>query len=398
MLNFALHSNLVLLCPAVITAGWPWWRKWQKRPENHHTSIQNSFHVTAELISALIKTIPDPAVCKDGAGHWLAANESAKELFKLHEVDWYGKTCKELATILPESRHILEHCQACDEQAWDANKSCVREDVIATENGRSSLFETCRIPVFNPDGQREMLVTISRAISKDSGHHQKSTEESQRDTLIREVHHRIKNNLQGITGVLRLFAENHPETAQPITEAIGQVQSISTIHGLKMNVGLQPLHLCGLISAIAANNQTLWKSPILFDIPACKTEHCQLPNSDSCRLPVNETEAVPLALVLNELITNAVKHGNQFQHRGAQVAVELKYAPASEQTRIEISNLGQLPPEFDFDCRSGIGTGLQLVSTLLPRNGASLTWQQQGNTVVTSLHLTQPVIYIKPSA
>lgn len=58
-------------------------------------------------------------------------------------------------------------------------------------------------------------------------------EAAHRDTLVREVHHRIKNNLQGIPGLLRQFAQHHPEMADPIQQAIGQVQGISVIHGLQ---------------------------------------------------------------------------------------------------------------------------------------------------------------------
>ena len=100
-------------------------------------------------------------------------------------------------------------------------------------------------------------------------------EENHREALIREVHHRIKNNLQGITGVLRLFAEKHPATAEPINEAIGQVQSIALIHGIKMNLGTTPINLCTLIKPIANNNQILWKSPILYRTPPCKTDACE---------------------------------------------------------------------------------------------------------------------------
>ncbi len=389
MLAIAPDLATTLLCIAIGGPGWLWWRKRQK-PAKSAAAPRHDSAGASTLPEPLIDMIPDAVVCMDGDGRWIAANQPAKTLFRLHEVDWHGKTARELATSLPETELLLACCLPPDEPAASTKKTGLPLETVKAHHSLAD-HEVRKIPIFNAAGQRELLVAVIQATDMES------TEDAQRDTLVREVHHRIKNNLQGITGVLRLFAENHPETAQPITEAISQVQSISIIHGLKMNVGLQPLHLCGLVNAIAANNQVLWKAQIPFGTPSCKTDDCQLPGSENCRLPVNEAEAVPLALVLNELITNAIKHGNQFEHRGAQLAVELNHDPSCQQTQILISNHGQLPLDFDFENRIGTGTGLQLVATLLPRKGASLTWQQQGNLVVTALHLTQPVICAKQS-
>lgn len=213
-------------------------------------------------------------------------------------------------------------------------------------------------------------------------------EKIQREALIKEVHHRIKNNLQGITGVLRLFAEKHPTTAEPITEAIGQVQSIALIHGIKMNLGTHPINLCSLIKPIASNNQALWKTPIVYHTPSCKTYACESADSLGCHLMINENEAVPLALILNELITNAVKHGQPTN----LVEIEMETKATSKASTIHITNQGNLGEAFDFDHHKGLGTGLQLVSTLLPTQGVKLSWQQQKNSVITSLELSPPVI------
>lgn len=194
-------------------------------------------------------------------------------------------------------------------------------------------------------------------------------ETTHRDNLVREVHHRIKNNLQGVIGLLRGVSIQQPEIAAPIDDAISQVQSIAVIHGLQGRK-LTKVRLCELVREIAQNHQILFKTEITVDI-AAQWVPCQ----------INESEAVPLALVLNELMSNAVKHGTP--DSGIRIAVSRDDLSAS--VTIVIINRGQLPLVLS-------GTGLQLVLSLLPKNGSYLSWQQRGENVETQLELTAPII------
>ncbi|MEQ1601749.1 MAG: PAS domain-containing protein [Methylophilaceae bacterium] len=203
------------------------------------------------------------------------------------------------------------------------------------------------------------------------------SEAKQRDLLVREVHHNIKNSLQGVTGILRQFAEKYPNLAEPLGQAIGQIQTIAVVHGLQGRVASTTVRLCELTSAIAANNQSLWQSPMVVSIP---------PHWIPCRIA--EAEAVPLALVLNELIINAVKHGDQ----SVGVKIKLRHEPQPDMIQVSITNPGQLPANFDFHTQTGIGTGLQLVASLLPRSGADLAWEQREDNVCVRLQLAPPII------
>lgn len=198
-----------------------------------------------------------------------------------------------------------------------------------------------------------------------------------RNTLVREVHHRIKNNLQGVTGVLSQFVENHPDIAAPLNQVISQVQSISLIHGLQGNTAQGKVLLSELILSIAAAIEVLWKTPVSVELDAdCKA------------ISIIETEAVPHALILNELITNAVKHGKQ--NIDIKVCVDQE-TPATS-IKIEIINCGQLPPHFELTNTKNFGTGLQLVALLLPRAGTKLSWSQSDDTVTATLALYPPII------
>jgi len=202
-------------------------------------------------------------------------------------------------------------------------------------------------------------------------------ETAHRNILVREVHHRIKNNLQGITGILRQFAQTHPEMSDPINQAICQVQSISVIHGLQGRAVTSLVRVCELTAAIASGIESIWQKPVTVEIPEVWAPYI-----------VSEAEAVPLALVLNELIWNAIKHGDM----EGRVSIMVSHEPSPDAIRLTIRNFGLIPVGFGLEDTSGFGTGLQLVASLLPRAGARLAWVQQGDIVVTTLGLDEPVI------
>ncbi|MGZ5059065.1 MAG: CHASE domain-containing protein [Methylobacter sp.] len=203
-------------------------------------------------------------------------------------------------------------------------------------------------------------------------------EAAHRNALVRVVHHRINNSLQGITGILHRFAQEHPDMSDPINQAIGQVQSISVIHGLQGCAVTSVVRADELTAAIAAGVESIWKKPITVEIADGWMSYI-----------IAEEEAVPLALVLNELIWNAVKHGGMEGHVGIMLSHEL----CPDSVRLTIRNTGRIPVGFGLEDIGAFGTGLQLVASLLPRSGARLTWTQQDNIVVTMLGLDEPVIH-----
>jgi PAS domain S-box-containing protein len=209
---------------------------------------------------------------------------------------------------------------------------------------------------------------------------QKARESVHRDLLVREVHHRIKNNLQGITGVLRRHADTHPELAEPLNQAIGQVHSVAIIHGLQGRTGMSRVRLCELMSAVVAGAESLWSKSITIDIPS---------NWVACTIV--ESEAVPMALILNELIANALKHGGL----NGDVDIRLRHEPNESSIRLTICNPGLVPAGFGLHDLKQLGTGLQLVASLMPQTGARLYWENRQEKVITFFELDKPVIHLE---
>jgi len=104
-----------------------------------------------------------------------------------------------------------------------------------------------------------------------------------------------------------------------------------------------------------------------------------------------ETEAIPVALTVNELLTNAIKHGS-----GSEVRLSL--AAQGPALLISISNVGNLPAGFEVGQVRGGVSGLGLVRALLPRRTATLTLLQQGADVVAQVELRPPSVRLPEAA
>jgi PAS domain S-box-containing protein len=198
----------------------------------------------------------------------------------------------------------------------------------------------------------------------------------QRDMLVREVHHRIKNNLQGVAGLLQQSASSRPELAEPLAEVVGRIQAIAQVHGLQVRDG-EALVARRIVVAVFENLGRAFGLAMPVVVPdADAVERWLLP----------EQEAVPLALVINELGTNAIKH----RRPGAPVEVTLQALP--DGLALEIHSAGTLPPGFDFTQVGLSPSGLGLVKALLPRRGARLELTQRGDRVTARAELTMPAL------
>ncbi len=204
--------------------------------------------------------------------------------------------------------------------------------------------------------------------------------ERQREVLVREVHHRIKNNLQSVAGLLRrelgLFMELDPH----LEKAITQVHAIAVVHGLQSVDPDEAIRLCDTVGHICATvgEQTL--RPLEFRI---ENEHTSFRP-----VQINRDEAVAIALILNELILNAVKHSPE----PAPAPQVLLHADGAR-GQIAIRNTPSGGAEFDLDSGFGLNTGLRLVKSLLPERGARLSYAREaGNVLCTVLRLEAPVV------
>lgn len=243
-------------------------------------------------------------------------------------------------------------------------------------------------PIFNDHHEFQHFVAI-RTVNTYAAFIEEQTRayvtrmERQRNVLIREVHHRIKNSLQGVAGMLRQHAQSEPLAAHALEKAIAQVRTIAVVHGLEGKALYNEVVLCEMAPSIARMVQELvLPEGLHFTVTVNVPE----------RIRVCEQERVPIALILNELILNAAKHLSDSGRRST-LSLGVAWQAQLECARITITNPGRLPDTFDFAAEQGIGTGLELVRSMLPAHGATLTFANRPGFVETQLTLSPPVIY-----
>ena len=251
-------------------------------------------------------------------------------------------------------------------------------------DGPSRVWDVQFLPVVGEkvdDGAVSAVLLVAHEVTEFRAAEQERFDAAiaQRGMLVQEVHHRIKNNLQGVAGLLQQTAERFPEVAGILSEAVGQLQAIAQVYGLQVGSS-GPVSLVELIQAVAQAVRRTFARDVEVRLEGEEPERWRLP----------EAESIPVALTTNELLTNAVKHGTASQPILVTIDARL------QEVRLDIRNRGHLRPGFDPAAVAPGASGLGLVKALLPRRAATLSLMQEGDHVLTRVILRPPAVRLTP--
>ncbi|MFI8594582.1 sensor histidine kinase [Microbacterium sp. NPDC078428] len=180
-----------------------------------------------------------------------------------------------------------------------------------------------------------------------------------KDATIREIHHRVKNNLQTVASLLRIQARRtHSEEARDaLTQAMRRVSAIAVVHdtlseGLAQSVDFDEVfaRVLKLVAEVAAGAGTRAQTRSIGTFGELPSEY-----------------ATPLALALTELVTNAVEHGLA----GREGQVEIEAMRSTSRLKVSVRDTGSGLPEGQV----GRGLGTQIVRTLIQGElGGTIDW------------------------
>lgn len=170
--------------------------------------------------------------------------------------------------------------------------------------------------------------------------------------LLQEMHHRVKNNLQTIASLLRLQAHYAADRSpvEVLNESINRVLAVAAVHDLLSREDLDTI----AVRKIAESILTATKQS--FTLPNKRID-MRIEGPD---LLLSSHQANSVALILNELVQNAVEHGFKESSDGT---ILVRLVDRQDKWRLEVRNDGDpLPPNFDIKKNQDLG--LQIVETL----------------------------------
>lgn len=177
----------------------------------------------------------------------------------------------------------------------------------------------------------------------------------EKEVLIREVHHRVKNNLQLIQSILRLQAQYHasPEVRTALKDALGRIRSIALIYeSLLRSTRLDRIHLDRYLEKIVSHALSLYRQ----DGREIRIEQ----RLDEVQ--VDLALAHPCGLIVSELISNALKHAFNGRKEGT-IRISLEKANG-RQVVLTVSDDGTGLPE-NFDPKGSNSFGWQIIHDLV---------------------------------
>jgi two-component sensor histidine kinase len=177
----------------------------------------------------------------------------------------------------------------------------------------------------------------------------------EKEVLLKEIHHRVKNNLQVISSLLYLQSKRviEPETLKMFVDSQNRVRSMALVHEqLYQTEDLARVNVAEYVRSLAS---------FLFRSYGLNANRIRL-NIDVAELSLGVNVAVPCGMIINELLSNVLKHAFPGDTRGA-IYIGFSSGPDGRYTLVVEDNGIGLPEEVDF--RHSRSLGLQLVNTLV---------------------------------
>ena len=176
-----------------------------------------------------------------------------------------------------------------------------------------------------------------------------------KSTLLQEMHHRVRNNLQTISALLNMqYRRLDPQSpgAAAVATSAGRIQAIAAVHNLlcRDDVGVTTVQEIARQVLDNAHTGLVGEAPVQFAV-----------SGES--LPITSREATVLALVVNELVNNALSHG--VANYGGRV--ELEVMREGQDALIEVRDNGpaRAPVDAPAPSKPSSGLGLSIIETLV---------------------------------
>uniref|UniRef100_I2Q279 PAS domain S-box n=1 Tax=Desulfovibrio sp. U5L TaxID=596152 RepID=I2Q279_9BACT len=334
--------------------------------------MEDELRRSKEFLGMILDAIPDPVFVKDASHRFVLVNQALGAMVGRPQDRILGRRDEDI--VPREEAEIF-----------------VERDNLVLESGREDLFEekmtdglgqvhilVTRKGLFVDASGARFIVGVIRDVTEDKTQEKRLRDSlAEKEVLLKEVHHRVKNNLQVISSLLFLQKDaiEDPAIQDMFEESRNRIASMALIH--------EELYRSGDLARVDLKEYLERLTPkVVQSLRGRKSLGFAL-NLTECRVTVDK--AIPFGLIVNELVTNAVKHGFTGREAGN---IRVTMAREGEMVRAVVEDDGVgLPDGFHPDVVRSLG--MQLIVQLTRQLRGALTF---GSTVEgTIFRLTFPL-------
>jgi len=306
-------------------------------------SLKRSQAYTRNIIDSSL----DMIITVDRNRRIVEFNKAAEKAFGFRREDMVGTMVDILYADPKEGREI--HGIALEEGR------CTREVLNRRKNGEMFLSLVSASPLFDLQGNVQGVMGVSRDITEQKQAEQQIKRSLQeKEVMLREIHHRVKNNLQVIASLLKLQASRCTDEGgvEMFTESLNRIRAMSLIHErLYRTDDLARIDFADYVRGLtrhllATYSGTAPQPTITIDI-------------HGIFLDINT--AIPCGLIINELVTNCLRHAFPRAGKGT-ISVALR-SPHQSSYKLTVRDDGVGIPK-DIDPKTTESLGLHLVGIL----------------------------------
>lgn len=324
-----------------------------------------------DYANAIIGTVHHPLVVLDGQLRLVLANRCFYETFGydpqaieqqgLLEIGGGEWDSPELRSLLQEMLEQDIEFQGCEMPHLAAGGQARVLLLNAHIVRPSTRGQTILLGIEDITERRETEDRIQRSLQE-------------KEVLLREIHHRVKNNLQIVSSLLSLQSNrvSDPRVTEMLQDSQNRVRAMAMVHEiLYQSSNFSELNFTEYAQLLVRN---------LFRSYTIDREAIALRIETEPGIFLHPDKAVLCGLIVNELVTNALKHGLHDEPEG-EVFVTLE-SPSPGLLKLTVGNNGQQLPE-DFDLQSLSSVGLNLVISLVEQLKGTLEIEKKGVTIFT---------------
>ena len=349
-----------------------WPRSKSTDAEAEAVSLDRTFLTSSDPIAKILDLADDAIISIDRNHRIVLFNQGAERIFGYAHDEVIGRP---LDILLPP-KHLAVHAQhirAFSESKVTARRMGERSEIRGRRKNGTEFPAEASISKVSMDEGIMFTVILRDVTDRVAAEEQIRNSLREKEALLKEIHHRVKNNLQVVSSLLGLQSRAVGEdTRRLFQESQNRIHSMALLHeSLYQSNNLSRIDFPEYIRQLAAH---LFHS---YGVPADRI-HLR---TDLDRLYLNLDAAVPCGLIINELISNSLKYAFP-DGRSGEVRVELREQPGN-MARLVVADNG-VGLRSDVDWETARSLGLRLVRTLAEQLGAKLEVQSlQG----TEIHL-----------